>query len=196
MRTRLEGDMSYNNDYGWGYGQQGGQGQYSGLPEKKKGVKLKIVVGVVVVLLILSAIGGRGKSQGNNTSSPAPVATQPTGGTETQTPGETTPDQSVPTEYKNALTKAKVYSDTMHMSKQGIYDQLTSEYGEKFSPEAAQWAVDNLNANYNANALEKAKTYEKTMAMSPSAIHDQLMSEYGDKFTEGEAQYAVDHLND
>lgn len=72
--------MSYNNDYGWGYGQQGGQGQYTGLPEKKKGGKLKVVVGVVVVLLILSAIGGRGKSQGNNTSSPAPVATQPTGG--------------------------------------------------------------------------------------------------------------------
>ena len=34
---------------------------------------------------------------------------------------------SVPTEYKAALAKAKSYSDFMHMSKQGIYDQLTSE---------------------------------------------------------------------
>ena len=29
-----------------------------------------------------------------------------------------------------ALNKAKIYSDTMHMSKQGIYNQLTSDAGE------------------------------------------------------------------
>ncbi|MDF4082352.1 Ltp family lipoprotein [Bifidobacterium longum] len=40
-----------------------------------------------------------------------------------------------PVEYQNALNKAKSYSDMMHMSKQGIYDQLTSEYGEKFPAE-------------------------------------------------------------
>ncbi|WP_406807619.1 Ltp family lipoprotein [Clostridium perfringens] len=55
--------------------------------------------------------------------------------------------EKVPKEYKAALRKAKVYSDTMSMSKAGLYDQLTSEYGEKFSAEAAQYAVDNLNAN-------------------------------------------------
>ena len=45
----------------------------------------------------------------------------------------------------------------MNMSKQGIYDQLTSEAGEQFTPEEAQYAVDNLKANYNENALKKAK---------------------------------------
>ena len=40
-------------------------------------------------------------------------------------------DQSIPTEYKSALKKAQIYSDTMHMSKAGLYDQLTSEYGEQ-----------------------------------------------------------------
>ena len=82
----------------------------------------------------------------------------------------------------------------MHMSKQGIYDQLISEYGDKFSVEAAQYAVDNLQADYNANALEKAKTYQKMMNMSPEAIRDQLTSEYGEKFTQSEADYAVSHL--
>jgi len=43
----------------------------------------------------------------------------------------------VPAEYASALNKAQNYSEMMHMSKQGIYDQLTSENGEKFSPEAA-----------------------------------------------------------
>ena len=102
--------------------------------------------------------------------------------------------EKVPKEYKAALRKAKVYSDTMSMSKAGLYDQLTSEYGEKFSAEAAQYAVDNLNANWKENALKKAKVYQETMAMSPSAIYDQLVSEYGEKFTEEEAQYAVDNL--
>ena len=82
----------------------------------------------------------------------------------------------------------------MHMSKQGIYDQLTSEYGDKFTAEAAQYAVDNLDVDYKENALKSAETYQETMAMSPAAIKDQLTSEYGEKFTEEEAQYAIDNL--
>lgn len=48
----------------------------------------------------------------------------------------------------------------MHMSKKGIYDQLVSEYGEQFSAEAAQYAIDNMKADWNANALAKAKSYQ------------------------------------
>ena len=80
----------------------------------------------------------------------------------------------------NALASAENYSDTMHMSKQGIYDQLTSEYGEKFTPEEAQYAIDNIQADWNANALESAKNYQENMNMSPEAIRDQLTSEYGE----------------
>ena len=97
----------------------------------------------------------------------------------------TASDSGVSTEYKNALAKAQTYSDTMHMSKQGIYDQLTSEYGEKFPADAAQYAIDNVKADWNANALAKAKMYQDQMNMSASAIHDQLTSEYGEQFTAG-----------
>jgi hypothetical protein len=99
-------------------------------------------------------------------------------------------------EFQNALRKAESYSKTMHMSKKGIYDQLTSEYGEKFPADAAQYAIDNMKADWKANALEKAKSYQKTMSMSKSAIYDQLISDYGEKFTKEEAQYAIDHLDD
>lgn len=102
----------------------------------------------------------------------------------------------VPAEHANALIKAEQYSEIMHMSKAGIYDQLTSEYGERFSAEAAQYAVDTMVADWNANALAKAKTYQEAMAMSPDAIHDQLTSEYGEKFTVEQADYAIAHLND
>ena len=105
-------------------------------------------------------------------------------------------DATVPAEYKSALNKATTYANTMHMSKQGVYDQLVSEYGEKFSTAAAQYAIDNMKADWNANALAKAKTYQDTMNMSPAAIHDQLTSEYGEKFTQAEADYAIQHLND
>ena len=48
-------------------------------------------------------------------------------------------------DYKaNALAQAKSYQNTMNMSKNAIYDQLTSEYGGKFTAEEAQYAIDNL----------------------------------------------------
>ncbi len=33
----------------------------------------------------------------------------------------------------------------MHMSPEAIRDQLTSEYGEKFTPEEAEYAVSHLS---------------------------------------------------
>ena len=117
-------------------------------------------------------------------------------------PAETVPsseaeapvDDSVPTEYRSALASAESYSELMHMSKAGIYDQLTSEYGEQFSPEAAQYAIDNMQADWNENALQTAQNYSDQMHMSKAGIYDQLISEYGEQFTESEAQYAVDHV--
>lgn len=104
--------------------------------------------------------------------------------------------KNVPAEYKSALSQAGSYAKIMNMSKQGVYDQLVSEYGGKFSAEAAQYAIDNVKADWGANALAKAKTYQDTMHLSPSAIHDQLTSQYGEKFTQAEADYAIQHLND
>lgn len=104
-------------------------------------------------------------------------------------------EPSVPAEYKSALAKANSYANTMDMSKQGVYDQLVSEYGEQFSKEAAQYAIDNVQADWNANALAKAKSYQEQQNMSPAAIRDQLVSEYGEKFTAAEADYAIANLN-
>ena len=124
-----------------------------------------------------------------------PIAEEPAE-EEPAAPAEDEDNSSVPAEYTSALTKAETYSDMMHMSKKGIYEQLTSEYGEDFSDEAAQYAIDNVEADWNQNALEKARSYQDDMAMSPNAIHDQLTSEYGEQFTSSEADYAIEHLND
>lgn len=97
-------------------------------------------------------------------------------------------------EYKNALKKAQSYSDLMHLSKERLFQQLTSEYGEKFDREAAKWAVDHVDADFYNNALLKAQEYSDTMYMSKNRIYSQLTSTYGENFTPEEAQYAVDNL--
>lgn len=149
----------------------------------------------LIILIVIVAIGGT-QTQNTNTETTSGISdvnTQNTIANENIENAEVT-EPSVPKEYQNALEKAKLYSNVMYMSKQGIYDQLTSEYGEKFSAEAAQYAMENLKADFNKNALEKAKTYQNTMNMSKNAIYEQLISEYGEKFTPEEAQYAIDNL--
>ena len=109
--------------------------------------------------------------------------------------GVETKPKPIPQEYLNALAQAEDYNEYIPMSKKALYDQLTSEYGGKFGNDAAQYAIDNINADWKANALSEAKTYYEDMHMSKAAVYDQLISEYGGKYTAAEAQYAVDHLD-
>ena len=103
---------------------------------------------------------------------------------------------STNSEYSAALEKAKSYNSWANMSKKRLYKQLTSKYGEKFQSDAAQYAIDHLNADYKSNALAKAKNYRKWFKNSKSAIYNQLVSPYGEEFTEEEANYAIQHLDD
>lgn len=144
------------------------------------------VIVAVIVIAVLANLGGNHGTANSGTAN---------SGTGSSSVSSAKDNKKPSAEYTNALKKAKSYSETMYMSKQGIYDQLTSDYGEKFSADAAQYAVDNVQADWNANALEKAKTYQKTMSMSKSAIYDQLISDNGEKFTKEQAQYAIDHLD-
>jgi hypothetical protein len=166
----------------------------------------KILTGVLtffVVMIIVNAATGGSKNDSATNDSDQSMTTPTADPTDdavvtedpepTEEPTEEAP--SVPTEYLSAVEKAQSYSDNMYMSKVGIYDQLVSEYGEQFTPEAAQYGIDHVDADWNYNALQKAKSYQETMSMSPAAIHDQLTSEYGEKFTESQADYAISHLN-
>jgi len=151
-----------------------------------------VILAIIVIGVIASAANGDKPSTTTNNS---PTAAKTEDKKSEPAPVETKkPD--VPAEYASALSQGTSYANTMHMSKQGVYDQLVSEYGGKFSAPAAQYAIDNVKADWNANALAKAKDYQDKMHQSPSAIHDQLTSAYGEKFTVAEADYAIAHLND
>lgn len=66
----------------------------------------------------------------------------------------------------------------------------------KFKSEPVQYALDNVDADYELNALKTAKTH---LENSPDMTEDELYeiltnSEYGDKFTEEEADYAIQNV--
>ena len=82
----------------------------------------------------------------------------------------------------------------MYMSRTAVYDQLISESGEKFTEAQAQYAMDNLEADWKENALHKAKEYRESTNMTKSAIYNQLISEHGDKFEPEEASYAIKNI--
>ncbi|MCD8316824.1 MAG: Ltp family lipoprotein [Eggerthellaceae bacterium] len=95
-----------------------------------------------------------------------------------------------------ALERAQAINDENHFSKQALYDFLTSYITETFSPDAAQYAVDNVDADWNENALITAQYYMDEFGMDTDEIYEQLTatSVNGDKFTEDEATYAIDNL--
>lgn len=164
--------------------------------EKNKTVAIAVTVVVFFFFVIMGVNGSKSNNHETNTK-PSDITIskakeekpKPTEAGENKQP-------DVPAEYKSALKQATSYANSMHMSKQGVYDQLVSQYGGQFSAPAAQYAIDNVKADWNANALVKAKSYQDSMHQSPAAIHDQLTSEYGEKFTQAEADYAIQHLND
>lgn len=103
-------------------------------------------------------------------------------------------DDDVSREFKNALKSAQDYQEFMPMSKAGLYDQLTSSAGDQYPEDAAQYAIDNLDANYKENALKSAENYQEFMPMSDKELFDQLTSDAGDQYTQEEAQYAIDNI--
>lgn len=153
-----------------------------------------IITGILVIFVLFILVKPSGNSNNSINSTTSNDEINSSSKSET-TESSASSESPVPAEYKSALIKATMYANTMHMSKKGVYDQLVSAYGEKFSPEAAQYAIENVKTDWNANALAKAKTYQNTMSMSPAAIRDQLVSDFGEKFTQEEAEYAIQHLN-
>lgn len=117
------------------------------------------------------------------------------------TPEETPdPTDEFSAEQKNAYKAALNYLEYSGFSKAGLVDQLSSEYGDKYPVEVAEFAVQYLEDNdlvdWQAEAIESAQSYLEFSGFSRTGLIDQLSSEYGDKYTAEEAAAAVQHLED
>lgn len=94
-------------------------------------------------------------------------------------------------EQQNALRAAQSYLDLTGFSRQGLIDQLSSEYGSAYPVDVATWAADTVGADWNAEAVESAKSYLDLTSFSRQGLYEQLTSAYGGQFTPDEANYAL-----
>lgn len=93
-----------------------------------------------------------------------------------------------------ALLSAESYLKYSAFSKPGLYDQLTSEYGEQFSDEQATYAVDNVDVDWAEQPARYAAEYVDLLAISHDALIDMMTWDYNG-FTDDEATAAVDGLD-
>lgn len=144
----------------------------------------KIICGIFLVLFVL---GLAAQKNDTNTATTTTTTTQ-----QKQEDVKKEEKPQVPMEHRMALKAAEQYLQTMPFSKRGLYQQLTSDAGSKFPAEAAQYAVDNVKANWKENAARAAANYLNMMPMSREELVQQLSSDAGDQYTIEEAQYGVE----
>ncbi|MDP3894336.1 Ltp family lipoprotein, partial [Nocardioides sp.] len=89
---------------------------------------------------------------------------------------------------------AEDYLDYSAFSRQGLIDQLSSEYGSGFRVEDAAWAVGQLKVDWREQAVRAAKEYLDYSPFSRQGLIEQLSSPYGSQFTVAEATYAVNKI--
>lgn len=113
------------------------------------------------------------------TSSQSPVNIEPAA--EFAEPAEPV----VPRDYARALDSAESYLDYTAFSRSGLADQLAYE---GYSPEAAEYAVANVGADWNEQAARSAEAYLDYTSFSRQGLVDQLMYE---GYTPEQAEYGV-----
>jgi hypothetical protein len=92
---------------------------------------------------------------------------------------------------KNAVRSAKQYLSVQGFSRNGIINQLSSEYGDGYSVKDATAAVGSLKINWNKQAARSAQNYLKLMGFSCKGLINQLSSSAGDGYTTKQATYGA-----
>lgn len=134
--------------------------------------------GIIVALMIIGFLSRGGSDSGIQTqphSSAAPAAAG-SSNPDPETSGLTPPQ-------RNALRSATDYLKLSGFSRQGLIDQLSSEYGDQYSVADATAAVDHMEIDWNAQAARSAENYLKLSGFSCQGLIDQLSSPHGEQFS-------------
>lgn len=91
----------------------------------------------------------------------------------------------------NAIRSAKLYISVQGFSRNGLIEQLSSNYREGYSRSDATRAVDSLNINWNEQAARSARAYLSMQGFSCNGLIEQLSSPYGDQYTLSQARYGA-----
>jgi hypothetical protein len=91
----------------------------------------------------------------------------------------------------NAVRSAKQYLSVQGFSRNGLIDQLSSDYGDGYNRGDATAAVDSLNIDWNKQAVRSAQQYLSIQGFSCKGLIEQLSSSAGDKYTMEQATYGA-----
>ena len=205
--------------------QTGGVGVAHEESPKKGGGCLKIfawlLVGLVLLIILAVALSGgedsssaeapEGSGNANATASQEPSSAEDdaTGDADDDPVGESgetgeaatedvadVPTDGMTSAQSNAVRAAENYLSFSAFSRQGLIDQLSSEYGDQFSIEDATFAVDAVEASvdWNEQAARAAENYLDVTPFSRQGLIDQLSSEYGDQYTPEQATSGVEAI--
>lgn len=94
---------------------------------------------------------------------------------------------SMTSAQRNAVRSAESYLQLSGFSKQGLIDQLSSQYGDRYSVADAAVAVESLNVDWSEQAARSAQNYLAMSGFSCRGLIDQLSSRHGDKYTAQQA---------
>ncbi|KFI40211.1 putative host cell surface-exposed lipoprotein [Bifidobacterium actinocoloniiforme DSM 22766] len=148
------------------------------------------------ILLIILALVGFLIAQSDVVNIPSIIASATHSQTPTKSPSPKHTHKPAPTplpaSYREAAIKAQQYADSMHLSEEGIRDQLTSKR-DKYSQDEAQYAIEHVQANYPENALFIAKQLQSQGVHDPEVLMKRLTNAHY-KFTPADAEYALDQL--
>lgn len=114
----------------------------------------------------------------------SPVAADDVITPETEEPSLTGP------QYQ-ATRSAKQYLSMTGFSREGLIEQLSSQYGESYARSDAIAAVDSLNVDWNENAARSARQYLEMTGFSCSGLIEQLSSSAGERYTRSQAEYGA-----
>lgn len=92
---------------------------------------------------------------------------------------------------KNAVRSANQYLSMQGFSREGLIQQLSSDYGDRYNRSDATVAVNSLNVDWNEQAVRSARQYLQMQGFSCRGLIDQLSSSYGDGYTESQATYGA-----
>lgn len=161
--------------------------------------KLPLWAWIVIFIVLISAFSSSGSNQnqkisgGNNSEITEQDQSDATVRETKESTAPPMPEMTVSQE--NAVKEAISYLRSMGFSRNGLIDQLSSEYGSQFSTADAEFAVAYLEKNsevdWNEQAVKSAKEYLDSQSFSCNGLIDQLSSEYGSKFTKSQATYGA-----
>lgn len=93
-----------------------------------------------------------------------------------------------------ALAYAREKLDVSHYSESQLREELVNEYGEVYTEDAADYALNNIDADWNAEALEAAESYIRHSHYSYDGLIHQLSSPSSNDYTAEQARYAADNV--